>query len=344
LWHESLNGFADRRRFDIKDTGSYDWAFPAGLKYRIPGREGPGSLVDPNTGEPDFENPDEIDEDDDEDWRWDGLYDDWKHQHRILIYREPREYIPQADLASRAKDMSGNPITERVALSSFGKGLQVIYKLANIHLTPEKPSYAGGTWHVEGTMNESIVASAIYYYDQDNITDSHLAFRQSIEPEVVIMIPEQNEHESLEAYLGVEQEGAAVQPLGKVLTREGRLLVFPNVIQHQVQPFKLQDSTRPGHRKILAMFLVDPHRPVLSSANVPPQRRDWWAEDVRKAGGLDVLPNEIFDLTVEMIDDFPLSWEQAVKHREILMEERSAFVKDQTETMFSVRHQDVCRI
>jgi hypothetical protein len=37
--------------------------------------------------------------------------------------------------------------------SKYGKrGLQVIVKLASIHLTPEKPEYPGGTWHVEGQM------------------------------------------------------------------------------------------------------------------------------------------------------------------------------------------------
>ena len=30
--------------------------------------------------------------------------------------------------------------------------MQVIVKLANIHLTPEKPEYPGGTWHVEGQL------------------------------------------------------------------------------------------------------------------------------------------------------------------------------------------------
>ena len=35
----------------------------------------------------------------------------------------------------------------------FGKhGLQVIVKLTNIELTPEKPKYHGGVWHVEGQM------------------------------------------------------------------------------------------------------------------------------------------------------------------------------------------------
>lgn len=32
------------------------------------------------------------------------------------------------------------------------RGLQVIIKLANIKLTPTKPDYEGGTWHVEGQM------------------------------------------------------------------------------------------------------------------------------------------------------------------------------------------------
>ena len=35
-------------------------------------------------------------------------------------------------------------------ISLKGKTLQVIVKLANIVLTPEKPEYSGGTWHVEG--------------------------------------------------------------------------------------------------------------------------------------------------------------------------------------------------
>lgn len=32
------------------------------------------------------------------------------------------------------------------------KGLQVIVKLANIELTPEKPNYDGGSWHIEGQL------------------------------------------------------------------------------------------------------------------------------------------------------------------------------------------------
>ena len=36
-----------------------------------------------------------------------------------------------------------------------GSGLQIIVKLANIELTPENPTYDGGSWHVEGMLVSS---------------------------------------------------------------------------------------------------------------------------------------------------------------------------------------------
>ena len=54
-----------------------------------------------------------------------------------------------------------------------GKQIQVIVKLANIHLTPERPKYMGGSWHVEGMLNETIVASAIYYYGTRSAITRH---------------------------------------------------------------------------------------------------------------------------------------------------------------------------
>ena len=47
--------------------------------------------------------------------------------------------------------------------------------------TPEKPEYPGGSWHVEGMSNESIVVSGIYYFDQENISESSLAFRTAVD-------------------------------------------------------------------------------------------------------------------------------------------------------------------
>ena len=47
----------------------------------------------------------------------------------------------------------------------------------SIILKSEKPRYKGGTWHVESTANERIVATGIYYYHSENVADGKLVFR-----------------------------------------------------------------------------------------------------------------------------------------------------------------------
>ncbi|KAL0573733.1 hypothetical protein V5O48_008229 [Marasmius crinis-equi] len=213
------------------------------------------------------------------------------------------------------------------------QGLQIIVKLANIELRPgpEEGTYEGGSWHVEGQLNEHICASAIYYYEQSNVTESRLAFRQrttiqDVGEEFGYSF-EEGGHQEL---YGIHREDACIQCLGSVLTKEGRILAFPNVLQHRVEPFELSDPSKPGYRKILALFLVDPYVRTLSTANVPPQQRDWWEEVLRKerpTTRLGRLPVEVFDQVLRMVDGdaWPISQEQAKKVRENLMEERSAF-------------------
>ncbi|RDW78898.1 uncharacterized protein DSM5745_05750 [Aspergillus mulundensis] len=159
---------------------------------------------------------------------------------------------------------------------------QVTVKLANIKLPPEKPDYKGGTWHIEGQLNERIVASAIYYYDCENITPSSLAFRQRANSDDFMEINyEQSMHHFLQQIydfpnnINDYHDGLITQDLGSVESKGGRLVTFPNKLQHRVSPFSLADRSKSGHRKILALFLVDPYHCIISSANVPPQREDW---------------------------------------------------------------------
>ena len=71
---------------------------------------------------------------------WDRK-DEWIKETQRLVFPEPDDFDPLPQPA---------PFDLR---SRYGKrGLQVIVKLANIHLTPDKPEYEGGTWHVEGQM------------------------------------------------------------------------------------------------------------------------------------------------------------------------------------------------
>jgi Protein of unknown function (DUF4246) len=105
---------------------------------------------------------------------------------------------------------------------------------------------------------------------------------------------EQDRHEFLQQVYGFPKDfgkacwnsGQITQELGSVNSEEGRLITFPNTLQHKVSPFSLADPSQPGHRKILAMFLVDPHHRITSTANVPPQRQDWRLEP-KDAGNSD---------------------------------------------------------
>lgn len=129
-----------------------------------------------------------------------------------------------------------------------------------------------------------------------------------------------------------------MQYVGEVETKEGRLLTFPNILQHQVQPFELEDSTKPGHRKILALFLVDPNVRVVSTAHVPAQQVDWWRESstggMEAAGssstsakGLDRLPAELKDKVFDEVEGFPITLRDAKRFRDELMEERRKFIR-----------------
>lgn len=157
-------------------------------------------------------------------------------------------------------------------------GLQVIIKLSSIELTPEDPQYNGGNWHLEGKLNEHIVATSIYYFDTENITDSRIRFRQEAQLDMMDIEYDASNHGPVEDVYSVRNlhDCSGVQVIGSVVTKQGRLLVFPNTLQHCVEPFGLKDKTKKGHRRFLVVWLVDPHYRVLSTRNVPPQQADWW--------------------------------------------------------------------
>ena len=155
---------------------------------------------------------------------------------------------------------------------------------------------------------------------------------------------QQDDFEGMETIYEIEQGSSRAKELGIVLTREGRLIAFPNVLQHRVWPFTLRDNSRPGHRKILALFLVDPYIPVISTANVPPQQLDWWLANGGGDGhghGSAKLPAELLSALASSRGDTRagavagrdglgggpvFSMQDAKKIREELMEERGRFV------------------
>ncbi|KAF8202665.1 hypothetical protein K438DRAFT_2102163 [Mycena galopus ATCC 62051] len=248
---------------------------------------------------------------------------------------DERKHLPEARVYDGELEQSLSPITLR------GRTIQCIIKLANIHLTPENPKYAGGTWHVEGMANERIVASGIYYYDEENITPSELSFR------VPTSVPDHHDHEdhvcAMIQYGFSTNDDDCVQELGEMVTKAGRTLSWPNVYQHCVSPFMLADRSKPGHRKILAIFLVDPTiDPIPSATDVPPQQAEWACDVLQEllVDGRSLvsrLPQELADLVKEQLRASSMSLDEAKACRLDLMKERTAFVSNQERNSYRVK-------
>lgn len=112
---------------------------------------------DPELG-PDDEGPQRVPEVDDDNGDGDGSSDEDEDGSAEEAYYERREEWIRATRRVVRPEPAEFQIPEKVTnvvdlRRDYGKGgLQIIVKLANIHLTPDKPEYEGGTWHVEGQL------------------------------------------------------------------------------------------------------------------------------------------------------------------------------------------------
>jgi hypothetical protein len=222
---------------------------------------------------------------------WEEAQDEWWENRRPVVPDAPVFTPPESPNDTARVDLRG-------------RRLQVIVKLATIQLTPDRPEYPGGSWHVEGMLNERIVSTGIYYWDSENITESRLSFRAALDDPHY----EQNDDNGVREVYGLEDEDALNQVLGSASTPAGRCLAFPNILQHRVGSFGLADPTRPGHRKILAFFLVDPSEKIVSTSDVPPQQ-PWSTTST-------------------------MTLEQARAYREELMRERKFFIAEHNEQIY----------
>ena len=129
-----------------------------------------------------------------------------------------------------------------------------------------------------------------------------------------------------------------MQGIGDVITKTHRCVAFPNLYQHQVQPFQLEDPTKPGRRRILVFFLVDPTQKVPSATDVAPQQHEWVTEAMHDAGQNSVfakLPTELLTM-ISNENEGTMTRLEAEKYREELMSERSIFVEENDKAYFGM--------
>ncbi|KAJ2476138.1 hypothetical protein IWW56_005077 [Coemansia sp. RSA 2131] len=262
--------------------------------------------------EPEFDNA--YYQFDDDYWAW--------REHLLFAEPQPGRFVA--------------PVRQMMPYSLRGHRLQAILKMSNICLTPEQPEYESGSWHVEAMANERIVATGVYYYDVENITESTLNFRESVKS--FHTYDPRAEGGVNHAYgLAVDEyidNVSLVQEIGNVQVKNGRCVVFPNFYQHQMTGFKLADPTKPGHCKILTFFFIDPTTRIPSTEVVPPQQREWWSETAIEKGAIGRLPTLVKE-QIEKLVDFPISLAEAKELRLELMDEHSASNSTITEDIFS---------
>jgi len=243
--------------------------------------------------------------------------------------REWFDTIPHIPLPIPKYGQPPMQVGEENMIRLGGHRLQAIVKIGSILLTPERPDFEGGNWHIEGMANERVVATAIYYFDSENIQGDRLRFRQAVDLDTMDFA--QDDDAGAHIMYGIHREEAMVQDVGDIATPQGRVMVFPNIYQHSVAPFSLVDKTKPGHRSVLVFFLVDPTRRITSTAHVPPQDPSWYRPET-----VDMMMKEF---PVELRDEVRknlshITRDMAEEHRLKLMEERTYATDQVTEEIF----------
>lgn len=136
---------------------------------------------------------------------------------------------------------------------TLGRELQASFSVKSLYLPADK-TFLASKWHTEGFRNDKIIATIIYYFDVDNISESKLS----------------------------------VEHFNPVQVEKNRIVVIPNIYKHRVDGFSVDDGTKIGRRRTIVIFLVDPNSRVLSTSDIPPQQ-GWWKDDCQEKKECDEL-------------------------------------------------------
>ncbi|KAG8917664.1 hypothetical protein FRC01_002303 [Tulasnella sp. 417] len=183
--------------------------------------------------------------------------------------------------------------------------------------TPENPEYAGASWNIQGMANERVIATGIYFYDSDNVTDAEIGIRVPVS--LGSSIRERNDAEGIKTTWGLEEGKGSNQVVGEITPPVGSSVVYPNAYQYRASPFKLIDPTKPGYRTLIALLLVDPENPIPSTTDIPPQQAHWHQNE--NEGDIRIL----------------MTLEEAKQYREQLMEEQGAAARALNEQHFETK-------
>ncbi|RKO84589.1 hypothetical protein BDK51DRAFT_50828 [Blyttiomyces helicus] len=202
---------------------------------------------------------------------------------------------------------------------------------------------------LENTMNRSLRWQTLQYYSGMDTLLMDLKTEVTIDARTVEQVNsdwESDLSQQEQAYLKLNYQrmrGVHAPPddelpifMGTVPTPAGRILSFPNTLQHKVAGISNPTSGNPtpetpAARNVLAFLLVDPDSPIASTAEVAEQQ--WGTVGPEVFAVLDAVFRhkgittgcliEIFYLIARFAWLDPMPWEQALCIREDLLRMRS---------------------
>ncbi|KAJ1878948.1 hypothetical protein H4R99_000316 [Coemansia sp. RSA 1722] len=200
-----------------------------------------------------------------------------------------------------------------VPYSLRNKNLQVVVEITDKDMT------------LFNTASESIIATAVYYYKVHNEKSLSIECLEAIESEMFRIGDAYDllAHETLFGIYTGDKGDIYTQPAGNVDVKQGRLICYPNVYNHNSLYSSYESLKR------LTMYFVDPSVRIVSTAIVPPQQKDWWVKTVSSVPSrASKLPLEVQDMIFNHVD-IPMSFEEACEVSE--KTKRAKFLKNDME-------------
>ncbi|KAF8702912.1 hypothetical protein RHS03_06324, partial [Rhizoctonia solani] len=130
-----------------------------------------------------------------------------------------------------------------------------------------------------------------------------------------------------------------VNKLGSVITCQDRYTAVPTPYQHRASPFELADKSRPEHRKIVALPLVDSALQRPSATVVPLQQKEWRVLPIATNLILKAAFGKFSPKTIDRINTFAggfMTQTEAEAYRLELMDGRKAFMGEKDEKFMMV--------
>ncbi len=205
--------------------------------------------------------------------KYPGIYESLQRMFERLL---PMFEVVCSSLRNDFYGASCKKMPDHISLRN--RTLQVVPKIVEYRVNSNADF--DGVWHVEGMSHENILATGLCIIKRDkNFAGAEIEYRRFLfeeEGNDLIYSTPQNAHSPIDM-----MAGGHVRPLGGMKTPARRAIVFPNSHIHRLSSMHSSDGND-AVRRIVVFWLVNPERPIISTAHVAPQQGVMSLDDAKR--------------------------------------------------------------